>query len=141
MTFFESTSVSFGFSAPPTAAWGEAASALSPTAACGRGAAAVFRGHVAVRAGDRRSDVHGGFGIDRGGDRRVIDDHGLDAVGGGRLQFGDDDRDGLAGEHDLAGCQRLEHPHVAVALDRQIVRGQDGHDARRREGGASCRSS
>ncbi len=70
-------------------------------------------------------------------DRQALGvDHDLGhRIGGGGFRLGDDEGDRVAHEQRLVACERLEHPHVVGAGDRQVGRRQDGHDARHGEGG------
>ena len=63
-----------------------------------------------------------------------------DRVVGGRLRLGDDEGDGMTDEQRLVAGERLEHPHVVGAGDRQVGGGQDGDDAGHRRGRRTHRS-
>jgi hypothetical protein len=85
-------------------------------------------------ARERRARLHRPFDVDDGVERLVVDHDELGAVLGRGLALGDDDRDRLAREHDLRARERLGGAVVARRLDREVVRGQDGHDSLDREG-------
>jgi hypothetical protein len=83
----------------------------------------------------RRAGRHRRLDVELGGQRPDLDDHRVDAVGGGGLALGDHERHRLAGEDDLFTRQRLAHAPSDAVDDRQVGRGEyrnhPGHGQRR----------
>ena len=80
-------------------------------------------------ARERGAGLHRGLDVDDRLERLVLDERRLRAVLGGGLGLGDDERDGLSGEHDLLARERLGRAVGAGGRDRQVGRGEHGDHA------------
>ena len=86
----------------------------------------------------RRAGFERGLGVGNRGQRPVVDDDQLRGVDGVLASFGQNHRDLLADESDLAPRQRRPHERghqpgeAEERLQAEIIGGEDGHHARRR---------